>query len=65
MKLSFYRAPDNTPQIEIQFEKDSVCLTQQQIVLLFGTQSRDGNKCIGAFFYLVFGQKQTPFKKEQ
>jgi hypothetical protein len=30
--------PDNTTQIEVQFDRDSVWLTQQQIAVLFGTQ---------------------------
>lgn len=37
-EIIMYQNKDNNIQIEVQFEKDTVWLTQQQIATLFGTQ---------------------------
>lgn len=35
-KIVIYKALDNTPQIEVQFDQDTVWLTQEQMAVLFG-----------------------------
>jgi hypothetical protein len=37
-EIIVYQPPDKTTQIEVQFDRDSVWLTQQQIAMPFGTQ---------------------------
>lgn len=37
-EIIIYQTSDNTTQIEVQFDRDTAWLTQQQIASLFGTQ---------------------------
>ena len=36
--IEIYTAPDNSIQLQVKLEQDTVWLTQDQIAMLFGTQ---------------------------